>query len=218
MKDNDYLSGILYGGGVLLGGASLYLLIDNMKLKKENLKQREEILKLKKEKKLLIGLFKNMHKNYLSLRDELKEHVLAMIEHKNLDLEKWAETPEFLPEGLVGNDLQFFPIEMIMVKITGLVDAYILNKWSIFPDKKLPKSVLSNGKSLDIYDESDMNIVLEKLRINNKITDYDYDLIMDLYYDFKFPVLVDEEIPEKVNIKALKYYFNDTVDMILERS
>jgi hypothetical protein len=215
--NTTYLSRILgYGGSAVLAGAAIYLAKDNRIIKEKYEKSRLELIKMKKDVAILIGGFKEMHKKYLSLADDLKAHVEGLID--DLDLMNWIDHPEVLTERFAESDLQFFSPDMIMTKITGLTDAFILNKWSYFPNKSIPKSFLSNGKSLDIYNRNDVELVLGKMKIARHIQSCDRDFIMDLFNYFKEPVLINGKIPEEYDNLEIEYYFDYAVNMILERS
>lgn len=215
----NYLSKALgYGGSAVLAGLAIYLAKDNKTLKENYDKGREEILKLRNDVRLLLGGFKEMHKRYLTLGDSLKDHVLGMV--TGIPLDDWIDNPEFLTEKIPENDLQFFSPDMIMVKITGIVDAYILNKWSLLPKeyKKIPKSYLTNGKSLDIYSKNDVEIVLGRLKRKKYLKSFDEDFILNLYDKFKFPVLIQGKIPDSYDSKDIEWNFDYAINMVLNRS
>ncbi len=214
--DKNKWEKILVGSAAILAGTSIYLNKENKEIKKEYEKTKKKILEVKDDLIFFISGLKKMHKKYLLLGDNLYEHVKAL----SIDIPQLDDLKlDFFSERFVERDIQFFTPDMLMCKVSGLVDAYILNKWSIYPKeekKKIPKKKLSNKKNLDIYNRNDVVLVLKKLKEKNIIEENDQNFILNLYDYFKEPIFNKRKIID-YDDENINFYFNYTIDMILTR-
>lgn len=226
MSDFIYLGGdmankniakiVEVGGLAFLGGTAWVLARKNEKLQDNIKKLRKDFMKQKGNLELLKKTLRLTHDKYMNLRDGLKGHVESMVNLK--DNKEWSKDTKILTEKFPEMDLQFMAPDILIAKLSGLIDAFILNKWSIVPSeyKKIKKSMLSNGEKLDIYSKDDLKLVLDVLIKINSISMVHYTFLLKFYDYYKKKIIIDGDIPKDYDNDEIEYFFNFTVKMVLE--
>ncbi len=209
-----------FGGLAFLGGTAFYLAKRNEHLENIVKGLRKDFLRQSDKVELLRNTLKVTHEKYMNLRDNLREHVEAMIDITDKKNEGWIEDVDILSKNFPEKDMQFLAPDILIAKLSGLIDAFILNKWSILPSeyKKIKKSMLSNGERLDIYNKNDIELVLEKLTNAAYIDLTEREFIASFYSFYKEKIIINGDLPENYNSEDIEYYFDFTVNMILKKS
>ena len=218
MKKENLVKFIELGGLAFLGGTAFFMARKNEELKTRFNEVRKDFLSQKNQADLLRDTLKITYEKYMKLKDNLKEHVESMINLQNKEFEGWSEDTKILTDKFPEMDMQFMAPDILIAKLSGLIDAYILNKWSILPSeyKKIKKIELNNGEQLDIYNKNDMKIVLERLLKSEYITLIKHDFILNFYNFYKEKIIINGEIPKEYNHGEIEYLFDFTIKMILE--
>jgi len=207
-----------YGGLTFLGGTALYMARRNEELESKVKTLRNDFLNQENKVNLLKNTLRITHKKYMKLRDNLKEHVESMVNLKSKEFKGWSEDSELLTESFPEMDIQFLAPDMLIAKLSGLIDAFVLNKWSIIPaeNKKIKKSMLANGENLDIYNKADITLVLDTLIKLNYIDLIKYQFILKFYDFYKEKIIIKGELPKEYKHEDIEYFFDFTVNMILD--
>ncbi len=192
----NFLSGLIIGAGV---GVTASILMN---------KRKEAIKQLSKDPKKLDNFHKTLYdfyENIKSLRDSLKGN----IEKMSNDLKSKDE--EFI------TDYPHFPLELKLVKIAGLIDAHLLNKWSTLPKEKKNISMPIFG-SLDLSNlsenEINMEFIITVMDREHCFSPSIIEAIRRFYQYFKIPVLEEKNLKESYNdsdVKAMEFFLEDFI-------
>jgi len=202
-------------GVTFLGGSALYLAFKN-----EELEKRNEFLKKKVNNDKFYELLLKIYKKYSLIGDKLKEHIEEMQDITNKKFKGWSEDESIITEFFPEKDIQFLGIDILVIKILGLIDAFILNRWSSLDEKfkKISKNKINNGKNLDIMNLNDIRLVLDRLEAANEINVTERVFMEKINEEYKIKILVDRIYPEKYLSSHIESIFNFTVNMISQRA
>ncbi|MBN2694463.1 YtxH domain-containing protein, partial [bacterium] len=190
------LSGLIIGAGV---GATASILMN---------KRREAIKQLSKDPQKLDNFHKTLYDFYEKiklLRDNLKENVDNMLNYIK------SEEDEFK------TDYPHFPLELKLVKMAGLIDAHLLNRWSTLPKEKKYISISFLG-SIDLSNllenELNMEFIITVMERERCFSPSIIEAIRGFYKYFKIPVLEEKNLKDSYNdsdLKAMEFFLEDFI-------
>ncbi len=170
--------------------------------------ERKKLLKNERFVDKFITDLKKIHKKYSDMNmEKLKEHVKS-IDEKIKSSNNEGLKPFIFNDDFSEDDMQYFSNELLLTKLMGLVDSYILNKISIFNKRVSKFSLYSMESIIDI---------LEKLLNDNKIILNDKEFIIQLSQTFKKPVMLNKDFSNTFNKDDIEIFYKYTIEMIRER-
>jgi len=178
-------------------GASLYLMTGDNSNCKNYIKKRNKILKNKNNLSIMKEGLNRIYSVNAEYADDLKEHVKEIDE--DLTIEDLIEDSQVLGKYFTQKELEFFYSDMILAVSVGLSEAFLKNKWSCFDMYDIPKNYYPRELK-EFRTREDFEIPLGRMKRKKHITTRDEELILDLYDNFKEPVLNNSYLYVDINL------------------